>query len=145
MFWRRARPRRHELRGGLTFFLHHKLPYKRMPALTGVLLGVRARRDGRRLRTHCSRSAGSPPRPRPRPADWWARWFEVVPTYELIAIQALAAVFVVGSYYAAEYVRVKRPRRRQPARPDPGGQRAPELPPDTPAPSPEGRSREPVA
>ena len=44
--------------------------------------------------------------------DWWARWFEVVPTWETLVAQLLAAGLVVGSYFLAEYVRVRAPRRR---------------------------------
>jgi high-affinity iron transporter len=38
-------------------------------------------------------------------------WFALFPTVEGIAAQALAAALVIGSYFLAEYVRVKRPRR----------------------------------
>jgi high-affinity iron transporter len=44
--------------------------------------------------------------------DWWARWFELVPTWETVGAQALAAALVAGSYFAAEYVKVRRPRLR---------------------------------
>ena len=43
---------------------------------------------------------------------WLGAWFEIYPVWETLAAQALAAIFVVGSYYAAEYVKVKRPQRR---------------------------------
>jgi high-affinity iron transporter len=39
-------------------------------------------------------------------------WFEVYSVWETLAAQALAAGFVVGSYYAAEYLKVTLPRRR---------------------------------
>ena len=38
--------------GVLTFWLHHKLPYRKMLVLTGVLLGGRAGRDDGRHRAH---------------------------------------------------------------------------------------------
>ncbi|MGI8632414.1 MAG: hypothetical protein ACR2NA_07705 [Solirubrobacterales bacterium] len=44
---------------------------------------------------------------------WLGSWFEVYPSWETIGAQILAAAFVIGSYYAAEYVRVRRPRARQ--------------------------------
>ncbi|MCW2949429.1 MAG: iron permease [Thermoleophilia bacterium] len=98
--------------GFLTFFLHHKLPYKRMLVLTGVLLGVvlvvmvggsaRTLQDLGVLGT-TSLPVGFP--------GWWARWFELVPTYETIAVQLLAATFVIGSYYAAEWLSKGRRRR----------------------------------
>jgi hypothetical protein len=46
--------------------------------------------------------------------DWWARWLELVPTWETIALQVLAGAFVIGSYYAAEWwAREQRRRRRE--------------------------------
>jgi high-affinity iron transporter len=43
--------------------------------------------------------------------EWLGSWFEIYPTYETIACQLLAATFVVGSYFLAQYLRVVRPRR----------------------------------
>ena len=34
---------------------------------------------------------------------WMGMWFAVFPTYETIAAQLIAAVLVIGSYYAARY------------------------------------------
>jgi high-affinity iron transporter len=104
--------------GVVTFLLQQKLPYKRMLVVTGILLGVvlvvmvggsaRTLQDVGWLST-TPLGVSFP--------DWWARWFEVVPTVETLAAQALAAVLVIGSYFGAEYLRVRRPRRRgeQPA------------------------------
>jgi high-affinity iron transporter len=104
--------------GIVTFFLQQKLPYKRMLVFTGILLGVvlvvmvggsaRTLQDVGWLTT-TPLGISFP--------DWWARWFEVVPTVETLAAQAFAAALVIGSYFAAEYLRVRRPRRRgdQPA------------------------------
>jgi high-affinity iron transporter len=39
-------------------------------------------------------------------------WFEVYPYWETIGAQVLAAVLVVGSYYLAEELKVRRPKRR---------------------------------
>jgi high-affinity iron transporter len=36
---------------------------------------------------------------------WLGMWFAVFPTYETLLAQALAAILVVGSYYAARHVR----------------------------------------
>ncbi|MCW2922326.1 MAG: iron permease [Thermoleophilia bacterium] len=89
--------------GFLTFFAHHKLPYKRMLVLTGVLLGiVLVVMIGGSARTLQSLGIlSTTPLPFDTP-DWWARWFEIVPTWETVTIQLLAAAFVMGSYYAAE-------------------------------------------
>jgi high-affinity iron transporter len=98
--------------GFLTFFLHHKLPYKKMLVLTGVLLGVvLVVMIGGSARTlQDLHILGNTPLPMQFPA-WWARWFELVPTYQTVAVQLCAALFVVGSYYAAEWWAKERRRR----------------------------------
>jgi high-affinity iron transporter len=104
--------------GIVVFFLQQKLPYRRMLVVTGIMLGVvlvvmvggsaRTLQDVGWLSTTPLGIAFP---------DWWARWFEVVPTVETLAAQALAAALVIGSYFAAEYLKVRRPRRHgeQPA------------------------------
>jgi high-affinity iron transporter len=99
--------------GLITFWLHHKLPYKRMLVLTGVLVGVVlvVMIGGTAL---SFQDLGWLPRhetPFHLP-DWMGAWFEMYSTWETLGVQALAALFVVGSYYLAEYVKVKRPRKR---------------------------------
>ena len=58
--------------------------------------------------------AGSPPGPSYQSRRLTRRQ---KPTYETIAAQLLAASFVIGSYYLAEYLKVTRPLKRgaQPA------------------------------
>jgi high-affinity iron transporter len=99
--------------GALTFWLHAKLPYRRMLILTGVLVGVVlvVMIGGTALSFV---ELGWLPRhdtPFSVP-EWLGAWFEIYPVWETLAAQVLAAGFVVGSYYAAEYVKVKRPQRR---------------------------------
>jgi high-affinity iron transporter len=99
--------------GVLTFYLHAKLPYRRMLILTGALVGVVlvVMIGGTALSFV---ELGWLPRhdtPFTVPA-WLGAWFEVYAIWETLAAQVLAAGFVVGSYYAAEYVKVKRPQRR---------------------------------
>jgi len=43
---------------------------------------------------------------------WIGLWFAVFPTLEGLVAQVLAAGLVLGSYFGAEYIKVKRPRRR---------------------------------
>ena len=43
---------------------------------------------------------------------WIGAWFEVYPTWETIGAQIPAAAFVIGSYYAAEHIKVRRPAKR---------------------------------
>jgi high-affinity iron transporter len=43
---------------------------------------------------------------------WSGLWFGVYPTVETIGAQVAAAAFVIGSYFLAQEIRVKGPRRR---------------------------------
>src|SRR5213596_1889799 len=93
----------------LTFVLQQRLPYRKMLITTGVLLGVvllvmvGEQAQEMQLAHWISRTdvpwltALIPP--------WLGMWFAVFPTYETIAAQFLAALLVVGSYYAASHVR----------------------------------------
>jgi high-affinity iron transporter len=49
--------------------------------------------------------------------EWMGSWFEMYSTWETLAVQALAAIFVIGSYWLAKEVKVRRPQRHglQPA------------------------------
>ena len=99
--------------GVLTFWLHRKLPYKRMLVLTGVLIGVvLVVMIGGTAATF--QDLGWLPRhdlPFAVPG-WLGAWFEIYGTYETVGAQLLAAGFVVGSYLLAEHIRVRRPRAR---------------------------------
>jgi high-affinity iron transporter len=99
--------------GVVTFFLQQKLPYRRMLVATGVLIGVVlvVMIGGTALSFMDLGWLPSHPTPFTVP-EWMGSWFEVYSYWETLAAQALAAVFVIGSYYAAEYVRVRRPRSR---------------------------------
>ena len=99
--------------GIVTFFLQQKLPYRRMLVVTGILLGAvlvvmvggsaRALQDVGWIPT-TPLGVTFP--------GWLARWFEVVPTWETLGAQLFAAILVVGSYFAARHVKVRRPTRR---------------------------------
>lgn len=99
--------------GVITFWLHHKLPYRRMLVLTGVLVGaVLVVMIGGTALTF--QDLGWLPR-HPTPftvPEWMGSWFEMYSYWETLAAQLFAAIFVVGSYYLAEYVKVRRPRSR---------------------------------
>src|SRR3954452_7831641 len=99
--------------GVLTFWLHHKLPYKRMLVLTGVLLGVVlvVMTGGTALTFQDLGWLPSTPLPFAVPG-WLGSWFEIYGTYETIACQLVAAIFVVGSYVLAQHVKVRRPQPR---------------------------------
>jgi high-affinity iron transporter len=94
--------------GVLTFWLHHKLPYRRMLILTGVLLAIVlvVMTGGTAL---SFQDLGWIPRhetPFTVP-DWMGAWFEMYSTWETLGAQVLALVLVVGSYFAAEQIRIK--------------------------------------
>jgi high-affinity iron transporter len=98
----------------LTFRLESKLPYKKMLIVTGMLLTfVLVVMSGTTVRT--MQGAGWLPIHSVDidPPYWLGTWFGFFPTVETIAAQALSVVIVIGSYVAAEYVRVKRPRKRR--------------------------------
>ena len=103
--------------GVATFALQHRLPYKRMLVTTGVLLGVvllvmvgesvQELQLAGWLPVHTVGVAFP---------GWVGLWFALFPTVEGVVAQALAAGLVVGSYFLAEHVRVRRPRARAEAR-----------------------------
>jgi high-affinity iron transporter len=99
--------------GVITFWLQHKLPYRKMLVLTGVLVGaVLVVMIGGTALTF--QDLGWLPR-HPTPftvPGWMGSWFEMYSYWETLAAQVLAALFVVGSYYLAEYLKVRRPRSR---------------------------------
>src|SRR4051794_35764065 len=89
----------------LTFVLQQRLPYRKMLITTGVLLGVvllvmvGEQAQEMQLAHWISRTeipwlVDSLP-------GWLGMWFAVFPTYETLIAQGLAAVLVVGSYFAA--------------------------------------------
>lgn len=104
--------------GVITFWLHRKLPYKKMLILTGVLVGVVlvVMTGGTALTFTELGWLPSHPTPFTVPG-WMGSWFEIYGVWETLAAQVLAGAFVVGSYYLAEYMKVKRPVKRgeQPA------------------------------
>jgi high-affinity iron transporter len=105
--------------GVATFALQRKLPYKRMLIATGVLIGVvlvvmiggtaLSFQDLGWLPEH--RTPFTVP-------TWMGSWFEMYSSWETLGAQVLAALFVIGSYYAAERMKVRAPAARgeQPAR-----------------------------
>jgi high-affinity iron transporter len=99
--------------GAATFWLHHKLPYRRMLVLTGVLMGVVlvVMIGGTALSFQDLGWLPSHPTPFTVP-EWMGSWFEMYSTWETLAAQLVAGLFVVGSYYAAEWWKVRRPRRQ---------------------------------
>jgi high-affinity iron transporter len=104
--------------GLLTFWLHRKLPYKRMLVLTGVMVAiVLVVMIGGTALTFAD-LGWIPKHETPFSVpEWMGSWFEIYPYWETIGAQLLAGLLVVGSYLVAEQLKVRRPRRRgeQPA------------------------------
>ena len=99
--------------GAVTFLLQRKLPYKRMLVVTGVMIGfVLVVMVGQTARTMQGVGWLSIS---PIGADlpyWLGVWFGVYPTWETIGAQIIAAIFVIGSFFVAKEMKVKRPGRR---------------------------------
>ena len=98
--------------GALTFLAHRKLHYKRMLVLTGVMLGVVLIVMVGESVQEMQLAGWLPTTAVPLSIPGWVGlWFAVFPTLEGLVAQLLAAGLVLGSYFGAEYVKVKRPRR----------------------------------
>jgi high-affinity iron transporter len=96
----------------VTFALQRKLPYKRMLVVTGVLIGfVLVVMVGQTART-MQGTGWIPITPIDvDPPYWLGLWFGVYPTWETVGAQLAAMAFVIGSYFLAQEIRVRRPRR----------------------------------
>ncbi|HMN99286.1 MAG TPA: FTR1 family protein [Miltoncostaeaceae bacterium] len=118
--------------GVVTFWLHRRMPYRRMLVWTGVLVGavLVVMIGGTALTFQQLGWLPTHATPFTIP-DWMGSWFEMYPTWETLAVQALAAGFVIGSYYLAEYLKVVRPASKGERPAD----RAASPPRDTPVPT----------
>jgi high-affinity iron transporter len=91
----------------LTFVLQQRLPYRKMLITTGILLGfvllVMVGEQAQEMQlAHWISRTEIPWLVNSMPA-WVGMWFAVFPTYETLIAQGLAAILVVGSYYAARH------------------------------------------
>ena len=116
--------------GVLTFALHQRLPYRRLLIITGVmLLFVLLVAVGEEVNEmQLAGWIATTPVPGLNLPGWTGTWFSLFPNWETFAGQFLALALVIGSYLAAQYLRVWRPRKR--------GQQAAHLattPPERPA------------
>jgi high-affinity iron transporter len=88
------------------FRLQKRLPYKKMLIYTGVMVGVVLLiMVGKTVRA--MQGVGwLPITPLDVDLPFWAGlWFGIFPTLEVVIAQILAALFVIGSYFAAERMR----------------------------------------
>lgn len=97
--------------GVITFKLQSNLPYKKMLIYTGIMIGaVLLVMVGNTV--HVLQVVGWLPIhviPIVVPT-WLSTWFGLFATWEGISLQIASAIFVIGSYYWAEYLN-HRPRR----------------------------------
>jgi high-affinity iron transporter len=101
--------------GVLTFVAHHRLPYKRMLVVTGVMLGVVLMVMVGEEVNELQLAGWCPTTALPgnvRFPDWAGTWFSLFANWETLLAMAASALFVIGSYVVANYVRVRRPLRR---------------------------------
>src|SRR5438128_277346 len=91
----------------LTFVLQQRLPYRKMLITTGILLGVvllvMVGEQAQEMQLAHWISTTPIHWLVPFAPRWMGMWFAVFPTYETIAAQLIAAVLVIGSYYAARH------------------------------------------
>lgn len=87
----------------ITFWMHHRMPYRKMLIITGVLLGfvllVMVGEEAQEMQlaqwlptTKITALDGQIP-------DWAGVWFSLFPTVETISAQVLALILVAGSYF----------------------------------------------
>ncbi|MDA0163155.1 FTR1 family protein [Solirubrobacter ginsenosidimutans] len=100
--------------GAVTFYFQRKLPYKKMLIVTGVFIGfVLVVMVGQTVRT-MQGTGWVPITPLEIDLPYWpGLWLGVYPTIETIGAQLAAAVFVIGSYFLAQEMKVKGPRRKR--------------------------------
>src|SRR2546430_4947555 len=91
----------------LTFVLQQKLPYRKMLITTGILLGVvllvMVGEQAQEMQLANWISTTPIPWLQGTIPPWMSLWFAIFPTYETLVAQLIAAVLVIGSYYAAKH------------------------------------------
>jgi high-affinity iron transporter len=102
----------------LTFVLQQRLPYRKMLITTGILLGVvllvMVGEQAQEMQlAHWISRTEIPWLVNVIPA-WAGMWFAVFPTYETLIAQAIAAILVIGSYYAARHFHGEAPAEAEP-------------------------------
>ncbi len=100
--------------GAITFGLHQRLPYKRLLIITGALLVVVLFVMVGEEVNEMQLAGWIPTTPIAGVSfpGWAGTWFSLFANWQTVIAQIGAMVLVLGSYVAAEYVRVWRPRRQ---------------------------------
>ena len=102
----------------LTFVLQQRLPYRKMLITTGILLGmvllVMVGEQAQEMQlAHWISTTQIGPLANIIP-PWMGMWFAVFPTVETLVAQLIAAILVVGSYYAARHFGGPSPESSEP-------------------------------
>jgi high-affinity iron transporter len=102
----------------LTFVLQQRLPYRKMLITTGILLGivllVMVGEQAQEMQlAHWISTTPISQLENVIPA-WVGMWFAVFPTVETLVAQLIAAVLVIGSYYAARQFGGTQPKSAEP-------------------------------
>src|SRR5881398_3016116 len=91
----------------LTFVLQQRLPYRKMLVTTGILLGVvllvMVGEQAQEMQLAHWISTTEITSLKNYMPPWMGLWFAVFPTLETLVAQFIAAVLVIGSYYAARH------------------------------------------
>ncbi|WP_416829006.1 FTR1 family iron permease [Ectobacillus polymachus] len=91
--------------GVLTFLAHRRLPYKKMLVFTGgLLVVVLAVMVGETAQEMQQAGWISTTTLNINIPDWAGVWFCIFPTAETLSLQAVAVIYVLGSYFAARYL-----------------------------------------
>ncbi|PYL68569.1 MAG: iron permease, partial [Verrucomicrobia bacterium] len=92
----------------LTFVLQQRLPYRKMLITTGILLGVvllvMVGEQAQEMQLAHWISTTEITSLKNYVPPWMGLWFAVFPTVETLVAQFIAAVLVIGSYYAARHL-----------------------------------------
>ncbi len=93
----------------LTFVMQQRLPYRNMLVTTGVLLGgvllVMVGEQAQEMQLASWISTTPVSWLQSAIPDWAGLWLALFPTYETLIAQLIAAILVIGSYFAARRVR----------------------------------------
>jgi high-affinity iron transporter len=87
----------------ITFWMHQKMPYRRMLIITGILLGlvmlVMVGEEVQEMQQANWLHTTTIPLLDGKIPDWAGVWFSLFPNWETVIAQGIALALVVGSYY----------------------------------------------
>jgi high-affinity iron transporter len=97
----------------VTFWMHQRMPYRKMLIITGVLLGavllVMVGEEAFEMQQAGWLPTSTIKALDGRIPDWAGVWFSLFPNWETILAQVIAAVLVVGSYFLSGRIMARHP------------------------------------